>query len=246
MLNGLTLGDYGDESMNPKTTYQLRESSVNPQEFLELLAEKQLGKPYKWVQQLCGLEFGTASLNATVSHDLALDSVPQIIKLIRARWQSRLTLYAQITALGTQLLLETSTPCIIPIFFVRFAENKKLQPKNAAIPLAKTPAVTASSLIQWTAISYTEYATGNASQPFVVEGIASAHDLMYRAVILRGAAKLDCLICISSNFPTELPVWALELSWNGKQLTAQSNSNIRVKSIFNLPKSLKFSNCFSI
>lgn len=103
--------------MNPKTKYQLLELFVNPQEFLELLVEKQLGKPYKWAQQLCGLAFGTAFPNANISHDLAQDSVPQIVKLIRARWQSRLALYAQITALG-KLMQSRPKRYIISVFLI--------------------------------------------------------------------------------------------------------------------------------
>lgn len=58
--------------------------------------------------------------------------------------------------------------------------------------------------------------------------MASSHDLLYRVVISRGSsATLNCLLCISCNFPADMPLWDITLNWNGKN-TAQTSSTIRV------------------
>lgn len=55
----------------------------------------------------------------------------------------------------------------------------------------------------------------------------TSHDLLYRAVITRGSAKLECFVGISTNYPTEMPLCALELSWNGRH-NADNNAAIKV------------------
>lgn len=79
---------------------------------MSILSEKMLGKPYRWAQDLCGLEFLNTSSTSTstdrysssISNELVQLSVPKIVKQIRSRWQSRLQLQSQITALGMSSL----------------------------------------------------------------------------------------------------------------------------------------------
>lgn len=101
------------------------------------------------------------------------------------------------------------------------------------IDLSKAaPTTTACSrLVQWSSISWSEYSQARATQPYVDESIVSAHDLLYRAVLQRASAKLECCISISANFPASLPIWSLELTWKGKQSSALNNTNIRVISV---------------
>lgn len=100
ILSSLSPNDFGEESSNPKTIYQLRDCSIDPKDLVSLLEEKQLGRPYTWAQQLCGIDFVLCPTASGVSHELAQSSVPDIIKQIRMRWQARLGLYNQIYALG--------------------------------------------------------------------------------------------------------------------------------------------------
>lgn len=75
---------------------------------MSILGEKTLGKPYRWAQDLCGLEFlNTASATTStdrnysaISNELVQLSVPKVVKQIRARWQARLGLHNQIVMLG--------------------------------------------------------------------------------------------------------------------------------------------------
>lgn len=88
--------------------FQLKELSIDPADFMSILSEKLLGKPYRWAQDLCGLEFLNTSSPSTstdrnyssISNELVQLSVPKIVKQIRSRWQSRLGLHSQISALG--------------------------------------------------------------------------------------------------------------------------------------------------
>lgn len=101
ILSGLSDGDYGADSSNPKINYRLQELSIDAQTFPTLLADRQIGKPYKWAQQLCGLDIAAAGSNTQQSHELAQMSVPNIVKQIRSRWQTRLALYTVISTLGS-------------------------------------------------------------------------------------------------------------------------------------------------
>lgn len=95
--------------------YQLKELSIDPANFMSILSEKMLGKPYRWAQDLCGLEFlNTASAStstnrnySSIRNELVQLSVPKIVKQIRGRWLARLGLQSQISALGI-----TETHCL--------------------------------------------------------------------------------------------------------------------------------------
>lgn len=80
---------------------------------MTILSEKLLGKPYRWAQDLCGLEFLNTSSASTstdrsylrISNELVQLSVPKTVKQIRTRWQARLGLHNEISALGKLQLI---------------------------------------------------------------------------------------------------------------------------------------------
>lgn len=147
--------------------------------------------------KLCGLEFVSDSNsenteNHTINRETSQITVPDIIKLIKQRFQSRLSLFRQIYAL----------------------ENKNI---DFSIDIVESaPIRISSSLVQWSSVSWEEYSSTATTQRFVEENLVNVHDLFYRAVITRGSAKLECLISLSPNFPHDVPLWGLCLSWNGK------------------------------
>lgn len=106
ILNALTPGDSGEDSCNPKTHFQLREINVDPTTFASLLQSKDLGKPYQWAQQLCGLDF--VSTSNGVSLELTQSAVPQIVRHIRNRWQNRLELLSHIQRVTRSKVTTTS------------------------------------------------------------------------------------------------------------------------------------------
>lgn len=75
----------------------MEDVSIDPKNLLTLLNDKNLGKPYRWAQQMCGLDFATST---GLSYQLAQSSIPDTVKQIRYRWICRMELFKQIHALG--------------------------------------------------------------------------------------------------------------------------------------------------
>lgn len=98
ILSSLYPEDSGSDSPNPKSSYQLRQVQMNPEDFSKMLDEKKLGKPYKWAQRLCGISF-TSKLNLDESYKLCEETVPQLIRSMRKRINARMKLYYQIQSL---------------------------------------------------------------------------------------------------------------------------------------------------
>lgn len=192
--------------LNPKTAYTLQEYSINSVKLMEKLTEQRLGKPYKWAQSLCGLDFVTCDeSNLITSQETTQATVPQVIQKIRNRLQTRLMLFKQIFAL----------------------ENKNIDELIVATDPVATARVSC-SLVQWTSISWNEYSErNNITAKFIDTGLVAANHLFYCAVIIRGSAKLECLISIAPNFPHDMPLWVVSLSWNGVR-NAENNAHIRV------------------
>uniref|UniRef100_U5EKA3 Putative fms n=1 Tax=Corethrella appendiculata TaxID=1370023 RepID=U5EKA3_9DIPT len=203
ILNGLFSDDHCLESPNPKTKYQLEDLSISTKQFLSLLDERRLGKPYKWAQQLCGLEFISTNKSQSISNDLCQNTIPNVVKLLKTRWSSRLNLYKQIHEIESGSI-DTTT----------------LNPEH------NLPIKVSSNLLQWTSITFDEYTSSNIVQKFIDANIATSYDLYYRGIITRGSAKLECYVCISCNFPVKPIYWSIVLNWNGKHC-ADNNSTIR-------------------
>lgn len=191
------LNDFGLESPNPKTKYQLEAVALDPNDLIKLLDEKKLGKPYKWAQRLCGIKFNE-KLTPDQSYELCQDTVPELIKQIRSRLQARMKLYYQIQSL----------------------EVGKVAP-SGAIKIS-------SILQQFVSLSFAEYSSVGYTHKFIDDGLVSANDLFYRAVLTRGSAKLEAYIAVPSDFPNEFPLFAISLDWNDNKLNSENNSNVRV------------------
>lgn len=203
ILNGLVAGDSGTESCNPKTHFQLREIAVDPSAFAGLLLAKDLGKPYRWAQQLCGLDFVSTSAAASgVSLELTQAAVPQIVRQIRNRWLNRLELLNHIQQLARSKVTTTSN--------------------NSA-----------SGLIHWAPITFAAYTSQASAQRLVEQRVVTEDDLLYSCVVARGAdARLDCVVRISVQHPVELPLWAITLHRKADSWTAQTMATVRVSCVY--------------
>lgn len=194
---------------NEISILQLKQLSLDSSTFVSRLEEQQLGKPYKWAQNLCGLNFITCrpSTNTTlnIDYELTQESVPDIIKKIRNRLQSRLILYRQVHAL----------------------EQKNIDDLMIwSDPLAS--ARVSCTLVQWLPITWSEYTERSTiTGKFIDANVVNTNHLIYSAIIIRGSAKLECLINISPDFPNKYPLWVISLSWNGLH-NSSNNSDIRV------------------
>lgn len=98
ILSSLYVDDYGIESPNPKTIYQLQNLQVSAGDLSKILEEKKLGKPFIWAQRLCGISF-TSKLNIDESYKLCEETVPKLIRQMRKRTNARMKLYHQIQSL---------------------------------------------------------------------------------------------------------------------------------------------------
>lgn len=139
----------------------------------------------------------TEHLNIDQSQKLCEETVPDLIRQIRRKLRARISLYNQIKML----------------------ESGKVKDKIS---------VRVSCILQlFVSISYPEYCEEMCTKRFVQEAIANANDVFYRAVITRGSAKLECYICIPSNFPSEYPIFAIDLSWNDLKYNAETSAHTR-------------------
>ncbi|XP_058054866.1 THO complex subunit 5 homolog [Anopheles bellator] len=214
VLTELFPNDTGTESPNPKTKYQLQNVSIDAHELVQLLKDKGLGKPFRWVQELCGLEFIYPSYSGPRGHLLSGESgltgatvgfhetIPSIIRAIRARWEARLQLYQQIYDLESKLI------------------DTSINDEHGH------PIRISSTLLQWSAITHEDYVASGTAGKFLDDAVATSSDLFFRAIVIRGSAKLECYICVPCRYPEESPLWSFSLNWNGKH-TADRDSSVR-------------------
>lgn len=197
ILSSLFVDDFGDLSPNQKTVFQLQSVQLNSNDLNQKLSDKKLGKPFKWAQRLCGICF-TSKINIDESQKLCEETVPDLIRQIRRRLKARLDLYKQIKSLESGKVTTTSSVCRV------------------------------SSILQlFVSLSFNDFAAEACTKRFIQEAVASENDVFYRAIITRGSAKLECYICIPSNFPTDSPLFAINLSWNDSRFNADTSSHIR-------------------
>ncbi|XP_065075856.1 THO complex subunit 5 homolog [Ochlerotatus camptorhynchus] len=202
ILNELFPDDNGEGSPNPKTKFQIQEVSIGMEKFISMMKEKNLGKPYKWAQELCGIEFVDSGEKFLAASDKWQKTIPTIIKAIRTRWEARLRLYQQVHELETGNVDTT----------INMEHNNPIR--------------ISSTLVQWTALSDSEYVASNVTGKFIDHSDSTGNDLYFRAIITRGSAKLECYICVPCDFPETTSLWSLSLNWNGKH-SASDNAAVR-------------------
>lgn len=195
ILSSLYPDDYGNISPNPKTSYQIQNLQLNPDDLNKLLDEKKLGKPFKWAQKLCGISF-SSKLNSDESYKLCEETVPQLVKQMRKRIAARMKLYHQIQSLEIGKIITSGNVRISSI------------------------------LQQFVALSFAEYSAILCTNKFLDEGVVGPNDLFYRAIITRGSAKLECYVAVTGDFPSDYPIFAIELSYDNKH-NATNSSHIR-------------------
>lgn len=196
ILSSLYADDVGLESPNSRTIFQLQNLNFNQSEFSKLLDDKKLGKPYKWAQRLCGINPKQTSISLDESNQLCQETVPHLIRQIRRRINARMKLYHQIRTLEIGKVSSSSS----------FKISSILQ--------------------QFVPLSYSEYASISYVKRFIDEKIVNEVDIFYRAILTRGSCKLECYIAVPSNFPSNLPVFAIELNLDHKY-NAETSPHIR-------------------
>ncbi|XP_016953405.1 THO complex subunit 5 [Drosophila biarmipes] len=202
LLRHLYPNDLGNEIPIPGIQYELRNSDLTAEECVRYLKAKDFGKPFCWLQTMCSIP--TVNSSMLYNHELNLNkNTREIIDRITRRWNSWMRLSQQIRGL---------TYKDIDLFTMK--ENIY-------------PAGLSCSLVQWTAITHEEFHSQLSDMLNISSDDKGITYNSYRAVIVRGSAKMECFIRIPSNYPLEMPLWILNVHWNGCH-TSQNNSAIKM------------------
>ncbi|KAH8398220.1 hypothetical protein KR222_003228 [Zaprionus bogoriensis] len=202
LFDHLYPNDLGNNISIPGIQYELQNLEIIEEKCLEYLVQHGYGKPYCWLQSMCSIP--TISKNKVLNHEINLQKwTADVFARISKRWHSWLNLTQQIRGL---------THKDIDLY----ALKENIYPSGLSC-----------SLVQWTAISNEEF---NAQNSAFLSNLTSVNRLTYtsyRAVFVRGSAKMECFIRIPSNYPIENPLWIISVHWNGRH-TAINNSAIKM------------------
>lgn len=188
---------------------QLHHFSLDSAMFFMKLGEQQLGKPYTWAQNMCGLNFimSSKAMSSSSNNELTQETVPVIVDKMNVRLKARYQLYRQVLQLEQQF----------------YGNSSKSSTGGAG---ASSPSCI---LAQWSPITFVEYAErAQATIRFIDENLVTTNHLLYHAVLIRGPAKMECFVSVSPNFPTECPIWAITLNLNGSRLHPSNSNDIKV------------------
>lgn len=191
--------------------------NLTTEECLEYFVKNRFGKPYCWLQSMCSI--ATVNNKKIFKHEFNLHKlIRKVFIQILKRWRSWLRLTQQIRGLTY---------------------------KDVDMSAAKEniyPAGLTGSLVQWTAISSEEFNIQNSG---LINNLSPSNGITYtsyRAVIVRGSAKMECFIRIPSNYPLDIPLWTLSVHWNGRH-TSVNNAAIKVRiSIWSISLNLSTQN----
>lgn len=180
--------------------------SLDAQTFLTKLGECQLGKPYTWAQNICGLNFvmSSRSISNLSNNESTQETVPIVVDKMHARLKARHLLYRQVLELEQQ-------------FYGNGSKTTGSSNAQACI------------LAQWSPITFAEYAErAITTSRFIDENLVTCNHLLYHAVLIRASAKMECFVSVSPNFPNECPIWAITLNLNGTRLHPSNSNDIKV------------------
>ncbi|KAL7737456.1 hypothetical protein ACLKA6_007597 [Drosophila palustris] len=202
LLGHLYPNDLGNDIPVPGIEYELQNLNLSAEDCLEYLVKNGFGKPYCWLQSMCSI--ATVNKNKLFNHELNLHKwTREVFARISKRWHSWMSLTQQVRGLVYK---------DVDLYALR--EN--IYPEGLSC-----------SLVQWTVISTEEFNVQNSN---LLTNLPSDNGITYtsyRAVIVRGSAKMECFIRIPSNYPMEIPLWILSVHWNGRH-TAMNNSAIKM------------------
>ncbi|XP_017838323.1 THO complex subunit 5 isoform X2 [Drosophila busckii] len=202
LFSHLYANDFGNCVPVPGIQYELQNFNFNEGECMKYLVNNGYGKPYCWLQGMCSV--ATVNEQKRYNHELKLHKWTRaVFDRISKRWRSWLRLTQQLRGL---------TYKEIDMYTLR--EN--IYPDGLS-----------SSLVQWSVITTEEFNIQNSDLLNNLTDDNSITYTSYRAVIVRGSAKMECFIRIPSNYPLETPLWILSVHWNG-QHTSMNNSAIKM------------------
>lgn len=213
ILNELYIGDTGNDSPHPATAYLLNAAGIS-EEFRHFIPE--VGKPYIWAQRMCGLDFmvvetDTKKYNKNLQpcQSLSVASVESFIFTLKKRLKARIDLMKELQDL----------------------ECGKIFPAKGFEKAC--PVRLSGSLTQWQTVVWQEYSQASSTSFFISEGLVSADNMLYRAIITRQSAKLVAMVAISSDYPKQAPLFSLTLHWNGAHHAGTSDDIRDIERVIN-------------
>ena len=235
----LNPNDDGNTCPNPAFRYILKNQGLDYNSSTTGMFSH-LGAMYSWAQQLSGLKFpdlADPELSAESSSS-ALDSeilqtnsnittvavdasicqsfVEKIIKAIRERLVSRIALQRQIFQLDKSKLISVE---------LEIPEKCKSQ----------FPAKISSVVRAWAPVSWEQFAALDVTRHLVETKAVNEHDYLFRLQLNRDThASLIALIAVNPDYPNTLPIFCLNLHWNGEH-NIHNSENLRA-----LEKSVNF------
>lgn len=195
LLSCLYPGDDGTVSPNPANTYL-----PTGDEWTKNL--EVTGRPYRWVQWLCGLQF-LEDDPSKVSVPLSRSYMADTVQRLRARVHDRLSLQKQLAAFEQG---------IIPVP----AESMSLYPAKIS-----------SRLSQWKRSTFQDFTACVHTERLVEADLAKPTDMYFTASVQRGTATMSVHVVIGHDYPTSIPLLALSIHWAGIVHTALNDEAVR-------------------
>lgn len=190
VLYDLLTRDSGKDSPNSANKYQLEKLHMK-----DLSSElSSVGKPYYWVQWICGLNYLPNEDIRTYVPDssFSVKHFQSVIRTIRSRIATRLILYKQLQQLE-ELTIPVST------------NNKK----------ERHPAKTVCVLASWKPIYYEDFLVYPSAKELVDCGLVTEDCLFFSARLTR-EENLDIGIVIHTNYPQQPPLFLLTMKDNNR------------------------------
>lgn len=212
ILNELYLGDTGNDSPHPATSFLLKAAGISD-DFPVFISE--VGRPYIWAQRMCGLDFMAAVVDDQKTNkviqpcpNLSVTTVENFILTLKKRLMSRVALMKELQDLESGKILPTK--------------------RDAAYPIRLS-----GSLIQWQSIGWLEYTQSPSTAFLIAEDIVTSNDMLYRAIFTRQSAKLVALVVLRSDYPKKAPIFSLTLHWNGTHHAGTSDDIRDIERVIN-------------
>lgn len=199
LLDCLKPSDTGSEIPNKSCQYLLSETTTSLESIFN-----EVGRPYSWAQNLCGLDFFNANdhLKQKPGQDMNLSfkHIGNTIKLIRQRVNSRMTLVHEISSFGK---------CVVDCSHLKTE--------------------TQSTLESWKCLTKEEFSSMKQNQTIAEFNLLVSDDTSFYLATLQHKwtkAKLEAAFVLFPDHPRSVPLVTLNLAWKSNR-NALNDSNIR-------------------
>lgn len=181
-----------DGTTAPRKTFASRSSQLS-------LSENE--RVYIWAQKLAGLV--ALADGVMESKQSSYSNMHLIIKLIRRRIESRLSLANQLNDFSNNIV-----SC-----------DSSLRDQFAPVALFK--------LSEWNSVDFQEYSEVDYTSAARELGLVSRNNHFYSATLQRGSsATVNIMVALSTEYPSKWPLFSIQICWHGNH-TAENNLNVR-------------------